>query len=140
MYISHPYSQVPDEAIFITIEAAVDLTDVMTSANSFCNRLTIRHSAVVYTICRFPTTSMIGLTTGKHYHAAVITLISGHDHESSLSISQFATSRINTLSGKTTFSGPRCPNDAQARYSQSHGQLIDYHCAMKPDCNFLLGS
>ena len=70
-YTSHPCRGVPDGAIRTKFVTAIDDTNVMTSANFGCNRLRDGHLAVVQNF-HFPITSLVGLTTGKHYRAAVI--------------------------------------------------------------------
>ncbi len=70
-YTSHPCRGVPDGAIITNCGTAIDDINVMTSANFGCNRLRDGHLAVVQNF-HFPITSLVGLTTGKHYRAAVI--------------------------------------------------------------------
>ena len=74
-YISHPCSKGPNDAIFTTFGTVVDLTYVMTYARFCCYRLNGGHSAAVQNL-PVSMTSMVGLTTGKHYlRAAVITIV-----------------------------------------------------------------
>ena len=71
-YTSHPCRGVPDGAIITKFGTAIEGTYVITSANFGCYRLRDGHLAVVQNF-HFPITSLVGLTTGKHYRAAVIT-------------------------------------------------------------------
>ena len=73
-YTSHPCSGVPDGAIKTKFGTAIDDTYVMTSANFGFYQLRDGHLAVVQNF-HFPITSVVGLTTGKHYRAAVINSI-----------------------------------------------------------------
>ena len=64
-YISHPYSEDPNDAICSKFGTVVDLTYAMTYANFGWYRLKSRHSAAVQ-IYLFLMTSIVSLTTGKH--------------------------------------------------------------------------
>ena len=72
-YISHPCSEGSNYAIFTKLCTVVDLTYVMTYTNFGWYRLKGGHSAAVQNL-PFSMTSMVGLTTGKHQRAAVITV------------------------------------------------------------------
>jgi len=61
--------EVPNDAIVTKFGTAIDLTNVMTSANCGCDRLRDGHTTIH--ILRFPMTSMAGHTTGKHWRVAV---------------------------------------------------------------------
>ena len=66
--ISHPCSEGLNDAIFTKFGTVVDLTYGMTYAHFGCNRLKGGGTLWLYKIYLFPMTSMVGLTTGKHYN------------------------------------------------------------------------